>query len=87
MGHSDVSLHWQPESIAQLMSDNNIRTRGQLATRLDLHGISRVAVYRAFKGDWSGEATPALVNTLAREFGVALSQLLIEPFQREEEPA
>lgn len=79
MGHSDVSLHWRPESIAKIMSENGIRTRGQLATRLDLRGISQASVYRSFSEEWSGLATVPLLAALAKEFGVALSQLVIEP--------
>lgn len=79
MGHSDVNLHWRPESIADIMRDNGIRTRGQLASRLDPRGIGKVTVYRSFNEEWSGVATCTLITAIAKEFGASLAQLVTEP--------
>lgn len=69
------------------MRHNGIDTRAKLAFRLEPRGISRMTVYRLFTEDWQGEATVPMIAALAKEFRVALTQLVIEPFDPAKEPA
>lgn len=46
-----------------------------------------MTVYRLFTEDWHGEATVTMITALAKEFRVALTQLVIEPFEATEELA
>lgn len=73
-------LRWIPESIANILHDNGIRNREELAHAVDAAVSS---VYRWFPADadpeWAGKATTEALSGLAYYFNVPISRLVYEP--------
>lgn len=70
------TLRWIPESVSNLMHNNGIRDRQELAAAT---GLSRATIYRAFNNDWSGTATGTVLAEIAGQFRVPLAHLVVEP--------
>jgi hypothetical protein len=73
-------LRWIPGSIANILHDNGIDTREELANAA---GLALSTVYKIFPADaepqWSGWATDTTLYALAYTFNVPLSRLVYEP--------
>ena len=62
-------LYWT-ELVMQVMQDNGVKTRGQLASQLQELGVDRRAVYRGFTEDWEGRVSEQLLLAVAASFAV-----------------
>jgi hypothetical protein len=60
-------VYWT-DQVAQLMEENGIENRCQLATRLEEFGVDRNAVYRGFTEDWHGRVSEQLLLAIAATF-------------------
>lgn len=69
-------LTWNAEAVADLCFRNGIRSRGQLARRIDL---GRSTIYDSFSKHWEGTATAPVLAQMAGVFGVPLGFLVCEP--------
>lgn len=78
MGCAGVDLFWRPDSVANIMRDNNIHNRSELAEHL---GISRATVYRSFTEGWHGKASVTVLAALAAAFTASLADLVAEPLR------
>lgn len=81
-----LDLEWRPERVAQILLENGVCNRSQLAKRLETVGIPRKSVYRAFDKTWRGQVTGPVVVALAKMFSVPLGELLVEPYEEAEKP-
>ncbi|AZS12193.1 Cro protein [Mycobacterium phage Halena] len=71
-------IRWIPDAVENLLHNNNILTRTELAKRLD---VARSTVYRTFNEDWSGEPSLKMLALMAGYFRVPLNQLVTEPWR------
>jgi hypothetical protein len=69
-------LHWRPDSVANILHNNGICTREQLAQRTTM---SRATIYRVFDAGWSGTATLTVLVRMAYCFRAPLAALVKEP--------
>jgi hypothetical protein len=69
------SRYWIPDSVANILHSDGVRTRAELASRIDL---GRSIVYRCFAEDWSGRATMTVLVRAAAVFGVPLAKSKVE---------
>jgi hypothetical protein len=76
MDQPPSDLYWSPDSVADILHNNGIRTREQLAQRTRM---SRATIYRIFDADWSGTATLTVLVRMAYCFRVPLAALVNEP--------
>lgn len=74
------TLRWIPESIGNILHDNGIHSRDELARAI---GVGRNTIFRCFppnaKAEWSGEATTLALYAIAYTFNVPVSRLIAEP--------
>lgn len=70
-------LPWNAPYVAKVMARNKIAHRGALADRLD--EVGRATIYRVFNEDWSGEATPVMIDVLRRHFNASVGRLIAHP--------
>ncbi|ADL71005.1 hypothetical protein LEBRON_39 [Mycobacterium phage LeBron] len=71
-------IRWIPDAVENLLHNNNILSRTELAKRLD---VARSTVYRTFNEDWSGEPSMKMLALMAGYFRVPLNQLVAEPWK------
>ncbi|AJK27370.1 transcriptional repressor [Mycobacterium phage Kratio] len=69
-------LKWNADAVADLCFRNGIRSRNQLAQRIN---VPRSTVYETFSKDWEGTATVQVLAQMAGVFGVPLGILVREP--------
>ena len=69
-------LHWIPQAVANVLHNNNIHDRAELAKAI---GISRATVYRVFNEEWAGRATIPILAAMACRFRVPIGRLVAEP--------
>lgn len=62
-------LYWT-DLVIQVMQENGVKTRGQLASQLQELGVDRRAVYRGFTEDWRGRVSEQLLLAVATSFAV-----------------
>ncbi|ASR87425.1 Cro protein [Mycobacterium phage Nicholasp3] len=70
------TIRWIPEAVQNLLHNNDILTRTELAKAL---GVARSTVYRTFDEDWSGEPSMTMLATMAGHFRVPLNRIVTEP--------
>ena len=73
-------LRWNTRLVTSLMDEHDIVSREELASRVP--GVSRSTLYRAFNGEWSGEASTHMVIAMCEAFDVDLNKLVLEPRQQ-----
>ncbi|AIM50378.1 hypothetical protein PBI_OMNICRON_45 [Mycobacterium phage Omnicron] len=69
-------LEWNADAVADLCFRNGIRSRGQLARRIN---VARSTIYETFGKHWEGTATAQVLAQMAGVFGVPLGVLVREP--------
>lgn len=65
----EPGLYWRSDFAAQVTAENGIRTRGQLAARLEPL-VTRPTVYRGFGEDWNGRVSEQLLLAMVARFAV-----------------
>lgn len=74
MTHGSDELLWIPESIANLMEDNGIQDRADLAKKKI--GVGQTTIYRSFDERWAGKVQTKMLRALALWTGIPLPQLV-----------
>ncbi|AHZ95603.1 hypothetical protein PBI_OKIROE_42 [Mycobacterium phage OkiRoe] len=77
-------LEWNSDAVADLCYRNGIRSRGQLAQRIN---VGRSTIYETFGKQWEGTATAQVLAQMAGVFGVPLGVLVREPGRSRRGPA
>ncbi|OYN81874.1 hypothetical protein CG716_04915 [Mycolicibacterium sphagni] len=74
--HTDYTIRWIPQAVENLLHNNDIMTKAELASFL---GVARSTVYKTFEDDWSGEVTTKMLAAMCSRFGVPMNRIATEP--------
>lgn len=69
-------LRWIPNAVANLVTSHGVADRRDLAKTL---GLGRSTIYNAFDENWCGRVTTTVLYALARQFGVPMAAIVVEP--------
>lgn len=73
-----IEVYWEADRVGQIMRDNGIGNRSELADRLQARGVyvTLNTIYKHFDKNWAGRVSLCLLGSIARAFNVAPGSLI-----------